>query len=82
MRVDISPESTQNLVTSLQGRKDYKQMLLCVEKENAVGPCTHHVHAIINFTENVPKPTFAKWVNCWLCCKYNKDEGAVLKCTN
>jgi len=36
-----------------------------------------HTTCIIHFTENVPKPTFAKWVNCWLYNKYNKDEGAV-----
>ena len=52
-------------------------IVLCVEKKNATGPCTHHVHAILHFKENVPKPTFAKWVNRWLCGQYNKDEGAV-----
>jgi len=52
-------------------------MLLSVEKENAVGPCTHHVHAIIHFKVNVPKPTFKKWLDRFVQKHYKKDEGAI-----
>jgi len=52
-------------------------MLLCVEKENATGPCTHHVHAIVHFKTNVPKSTFQMWVDRFLGKHYTKDEGVV-----
>jgi len=49
LRVSISHEVVTELVTCLRTHKHYKQMLLRVEKENATGPCTHHVHAIVHF---------------------------------
>ena len=53
LRVDIFHEVVTELVTCLRGHKHYKQMLLCVEKGNATGPCTHHVHAIVHFQVNL-----------------------------
>jgi len=48
LRVDFSHENALELVASLRAHKQVKQMLLSIEKENAVGPCTHHVHAIMH----------------------------------
>jgi len=77
LRVSISHEVVMELVTCLRAHKHYKQMLLCVEKENATGPCTHHVHAIVHFKVNVPKSTFQMWVDRFIGKHYMKDEGVV-----
>ena len=77
LRVDFSHENALELIACLRGHKHYKQMLFSMEKENAVGPCTHHVHAIIHFTENVPKPTFKQWMDRFVSKHYRKDEGVL-----
>jgi len=77
LRVNISHEVCLELVASLKAHKHVKQMLLSLEKENAVGPTTHHVHAIVHFTENVPKPTFKQWMDRFVAKHYRKDQGAV-----
>jgi len=46
-------------------------------EENATGPCTHHIHGIIHFTENVPKPTFKRLLDRFILKFYTKDEGVV-----
>ena len=77
LKVDFTHEKALELVSCLKAHKHYKQMLLSIEKENAVGPCTHHVHAIIHFTENAPKPTFKQWLDRFVSKHYRKDEGAL-----
>ena len=77
LRVDISHEVCLELVASLRAHKHFKQMLLSLEKENAVGPTTHHVHAILHFTENVPKPSFKQWMDRFVAKHYRKDEGVL-----
>jgi len=77
LRVDFSHENCYKLIAALQGQKQFKQMLFSLEKENAVGPCTHHVHAIIHFTENVPKSTFKQMLDRFVSKHYRKDEGVL-----
>jgi len=77
LRVDISHDCCSYIVRMLKKHKQYEQMLLCMEKENAVGPCTHHIHSIVQFKENIPKPTLKRLLDRWVLKFYKKDEGAI-----
>ena len=72
LRVDVSRECCENLVKGFCDHKHYKQMLFSVEKENAVGPCTHHIHAVVHFKVNVPKTTYA---HVQICTYYQPGLG-------
>jgi len=77
LRVDISPECVSYIMEMLEKHKQYEQMLLCVEKENAAGPCTHHMHALVHFKQNIPKPTLKRLLDRWVLKFCMKDEGAL-----
>jgi len=75
LRVNFSHENALELVTCLKVHKLYKQILFSIEKENAVGPCTHHVHAIILFTQNVPNPTFKQWMDRFIMKHFQRPRS-------
>jgi len=77
LSVDVSHEFCKKLVQGFRDHKHYKQMLFSVEKENAVGPCTHHIHAVVHFKVNVPKTTLKKWLDRFVGKHYRKDEGGI-----
>jgi len=77
LRVNMSHDCCSYIVKMLKKHKQFQQMLLCMEKENAAGPCTHHLHSLVQFKENIPKPTLKRLLDRWVLKFYKKDEGAI-----
>jgi len=77
LRVDMSHECCSYIMKMLQKHKLMEQMLLCLEKENAAGPCTHHLHSLVHFKQNIPKPTLKQLLDRWVLKFYKKDEGLI-----
>jgi len=61
----------------LEKHNQFEQMLLCMEKENAAGPCSHHIHSLVQFKDNIPEPTLKRLLDRWVLKFYKKDEGAI-----